>query len=572
MEAVDVDEGLQPPAFVTPLKPLHAADGEEVVFHCCVIGNPHPQISWYHNEKCIDNNEEFVINYNPESGDCDLVIVEVFPEDHGWFKCIASNPVGEAVSSAELTVSSFVTTSEAETSELSELEIQVGPPRQPPPTPAEEATVQLTRDALSDSVKELLEKTSQEMISEVTEMEESQTTREDTTSTAAKQETKPQHTYVPVQKVVKTSEESVEETEIMEEKVEKKKETFQLKPRIREVHVTEESTTTEYQSEESHTSSEETKVVTEVVRDKRQPTYILLIKDTPQDTKGTQTDMTGDIEPVVHTVVETEYSKVVTEKEEDHFPRETVSPRVMELREPEQSPSEDETMVAIPREKVLLPPVEQTTESPIADISAGEVVVPVDIKPTEEHRATPEQPMVIALGEEADIVSEEPIVVTEIPQAEKDHTQQVIEHMEAMEQPEEETLPVHVDTQVTPDVIETITVSDITIQPEQIPEGITQESPTDQAMVDQPQTQTSEITLDVKSDRPQLMPGEIQIHLGPGDESPVVVTESRPSVSGVGISVPQTGIEDTGTATLESQTQEMEVSSLTEVKPGEYNI
>ena len=95
---------MEPPAFLQPLKPQAALDGEEVTFTLIVTGKPQPQLSWFHNDKNIDNSEEFVISYDEDSGTCRMVIVECFPEDAGVFKCVASNPIGEATTTAELTV------------------------------------------------------------------------------------------------------------------------------------------------------------------------------------------------------------------------------------------------------------------------------------------------------------------------------------------------------------------------------------------------------------------------------------------------------------------------------------
>ncbi len=69
-----------------------------------VTGTPPPEISWFHNHKCIDRSEDFVINYDRETGKIDLVIVDCLPDDQGIFKCIARNPAGQAVTECNLTV------------------------------------------------------------------------------------------------------------------------------------------------------------------------------------------------------------------------------------------------------------------------------------------------------------------------------------------------------------------------------------------------------------------------------------------------------------------------------------
>ncbi|GFO24775.1 myosin light chain kinase, smooth muscle [Plakobranchus ocellatus] len=71
---------------------------------CRVSGTPMPSVSFFHDSKNIDEDEEFVISYNPETGEVTLIIVEVFPEDQGQYICVAENPAGHATTSAYLSV------------------------------------------------------------------------------------------------------------------------------------------------------------------------------------------------------------------------------------------------------------------------------------------------------------------------------------------------------------------------------------------------------------------------------------------------------------------------------------
>ena len=97
-------ETMVPPNFVVPIQSVQAVDGQELRLPCKVKGKPMPQISWYHNGKNIDQDEEFVVTYNPDTGDISLLIVEVFPEDEGEYVCVAHNPAGDAVTRATLAV------------------------------------------------------------------------------------------------------------------------------------------------------------------------------------------------------------------------------------------------------------------------------------------------------------------------------------------------------------------------------------------------------------------------------------------------------------------------------------
>ena len=92
-----------PPRFILPLQSCEAFDGEEVILTCNVVGRPKPEVSWFHNDKCIDVSEDFVLNYNRETGKCDCVIVECLPDDQGVFRCVARNDAGQAKTECKLT-------------------------------------------------------------------------------------------------------------------------------------------------------------------------------------------------------------------------------------------------------------------------------------------------------------------------------------------------------------------------------------------------------------------------------------------------------------------------------------
>lgn len=114
---------MTPPQFVEVLGSVEANDGQEVQMVCKVIGSPMPQISWFHDSKNIDEDEEFVISYNPDTGVISLIIVEVFPEDQGQYICIAQNPAGRATSSSYLSVVETAVVEEEEvTEEVTEVE------------------------------------------------------------------------------------------------------------------------------------------------------------------------------------------------------------------------------------------------------------------------------------------------------------------------------------------------------------------------------------------------------------------------------------------------------------------
>ena len=61
-------ETIQPPRFSEMLPSMEACDGEELRIPCKVVGFPPPQVSFFKNGKNIDNDEEYVVSYNPDTG------------------------------------------------------------------------------------------------------------------------------------------------------------------------------------------------------------------------------------------------------------------------------------------------------------------------------------------------------------------------------------------------------------------------------------------------------------------------------------------------------------------------
>jgi len=93
-----------PPRVIQPLKDVTAIDGTEVILTSLVVGRPHPVVSWFHNERCIDHSTDFAISYDEQAGRAELVIVDCMVDDHGQFRCVFSNPSGKAETACTLTV------------------------------------------------------------------------------------------------------------------------------------------------------------------------------------------------------------------------------------------------------------------------------------------------------------------------------------------------------------------------------------------------------------------------------------------------------------------------------------
>lgn len=93
---------MQPPEFITKLENVTVHETESHTFECHVTGNPAPVISWYKNDRCVDQAPDYRTSFN--NGMCRLTIEETFMEDDARYTCRAVNPAGEAATSAKLTV------------------------------------------------------------------------------------------------------------------------------------------------------------------------------------------------------------------------------------------------------------------------------------------------------------------------------------------------------------------------------------------------------------------------------------------------------------------------------------
>ena len=93
-----------PPRFVSDLQPITAMDSDQVTMSTIVVGNPVPEITWFHDNRPITRDSDFSLTYNKDTGVAELFIIECFTEDTGVFKCVARNAVGESSTSAKLTV------------------------------------------------------------------------------------------------------------------------------------------------------------------------------------------------------------------------------------------------------------------------------------------------------------------------------------------------------------------------------------------------------------------------------------------------------------------------------------
>jgi len=92
------------PEFVKCLEDMEVLDGQEVMLFCVVEGQPMPTVTWYHNDKNIMKNEEYVFTYDRQTGHLYLVILDCLADDEGEFCCVAANAVGQAVTKCKLRI------------------------------------------------------------------------------------------------------------------------------------------------------------------------------------------------------------------------------------------------------------------------------------------------------------------------------------------------------------------------------------------------------------------------------------------------------------------------------------
>jgi len=95
----------QPPKFVRPIQPCVVREGESCEFTAAVSGVPVPEISWLKDKvDLVLVPGKHVTAFNPETGECSLVINRAEPGDVGVYSCRATNIAGRATCTANVVV------------------------------------------------------------------------------------------------------------------------------------------------------------------------------------------------------------------------------------------------------------------------------------------------------------------------------------------------------------------------------------------------------------------------------------------------------------------------------------
>jgi len=95
----------QPPKFVRPIQPCVVREGDSCEFTAAVSGVPVPEISWLKDKAdLVLVPGRHVTAFNPETGECSLVINRAEPGDVGVYSCRATNVAGRATCTANVVV------------------------------------------------------------------------------------------------------------------------------------------------------------------------------------------------------------------------------------------------------------------------------------------------------------------------------------------------------------------------------------------------------------------------------------------------------------------------------------
>ncbi|XP_043525686.1 uncharacterized protein LOC122536948 isoform X6 [Frieseomelitta varia] len=90
------------PKIQMPLKDLKVQEGLSVRLDCVIVGQPEPEVIWYHDDQPVKESADFQLLFQGDK--CSLVIHEALLDDAGVYKVVAINSGGEASSQCTLTV------------------------------------------------------------------------------------------------------------------------------------------------------------------------------------------------------------------------------------------------------------------------------------------------------------------------------------------------------------------------------------------------------------------------------------------------------------------------------------
>ncbi|XP_034951171.1 uncharacterized protein [Chelonus insularis] len=100
-EYYHIPEFIQP-SVQLPLKDVQVFEGKTVRLDCIIIGQPEPEVIWYHDDQPVKESADFQLLFQGDR--CSLIIQEAFLDDAGKYKVVAINSKGKASSECILSV------------------------------------------------------------------------------------------------------------------------------------------------------------------------------------------------------------------------------------------------------------------------------------------------------------------------------------------------------------------------------------------------------------------------------------------------------------------------------------
>jgi hypothetical protein len=92
------------PTILIPLRNIQAIENQPVVLSAQIEGKPQPQFTWFKNNKPLTEGNRFRTHYDIPSKTIFLTIAGAREDDSGTYQLIAQNPLGQEVTSCEVTV------------------------------------------------------------------------------------------------------------------------------------------------------------------------------------------------------------------------------------------------------------------------------------------------------------------------------------------------------------------------------------------------------------------------------------------------------------------------------------
>lgn len=94
------------PSVHLPLKNLNITEGTAIRLDCIIVGQPEPEVIWYHNERPVKESPECRLLFQGDR--CSLILKEAYIDDGGDYKVVAINSAGEISSHCKIVVTPIV--------------------------------------------------------------------------------------------------------------------------------------------------------------------------------------------------------------------------------------------------------------------------------------------------------------------------------------------------------------------------------------------------------------------------------------------------------------------------------